>query len=67
MDRILAVVLIILIGCCFAAMMVSLFMGSYNLFFILGGVLVGLLILGWLLLRTVRGGKEKKEKEEKKD
>ena len=66
LQRILAVVLIVLIGGCFAAMVTALFRGNFNLFFIIGGVLVGLFILGWLLLKAVRGSKEK-ETDDKKE
>lgn len=47
--RILAIMVLILIALDFVYMIVSLVMSNYPAFFIGGGVLVGLLILGFVL------------------
>ncbi len=54
-KRAVSIALVILIAGCFAGMIISLLNGNNNLFFILGGVLVGLVILALVVLRVLRG------------
>lgn len=64
-KRIAAIILILLLLACFAAMVTALALGRNDLFFILGGVLVGILLLGFVLKKIAKP--EAPEEERKKD
>ena len=62
-KRIAAFVLILVIAGTFVGMIVSLLTGNNNLFFILGGVLVGLVILALFVLKLFRRDSTPEEKD----
>ncbi len=64
-KRIAAIVLIVLLVLCFSGMIAALASGRNDLFFILGGVLVGVIIIGYVLKKTVK--KDEPAEEQKKD
>ena len=62
--QVLALILLVLIALTFIGMTVGMFSGNYNLFFILGAVLVVLIVLGLFLIRVIN--RQEKEAAEKR-
>ena len=62
--RVLSALIIVLLVGCFSFMITVLILGNFNAFFISGGILVGLIIAGFVIKKVFQNLDQKEQKTE---